>query len=117
LSATTRLAIVSAGSQAGVSNFSEASGWCYLALLVKMAIADNIAPYVNQVYENPMQYSSVEVLDGCIFILVPDLRRFFWLFYHCLGSAAAGRYHNGQFLKHLIFQKALPSSGHAGTFP
>lgn len=30
-------------------------------LFVKMAVADNLAPYVNQIYESPEKYSSVQV--------------------------------------------------------
>ncbi|PBQ31614.1 membrane-bound O-acyltransferase family protein [Sphingobacteriaceae bacterium] len=43
-------------------NFSDGFKLILFGLFVKMAIADNIAPVVNQVYQDPLRYNSLEVL-------------------------------------------------------
>lgn len=43
-------------------NFSNGFRLILFGLFVKMAIADNLAPYINQIYEAPFKYSSPEVL-------------------------------------------------------
>jgi alginate O-acetyltransferase complex protein AlgI len=48
-------------------NFSNGFRLILFGLFVKMAIADNLAPYVNQVYEAPFKYNSVEVLTAVLF--------------------------------------------------
>lgn len=47
-------------------NFSNGFRLILFGLFVKMAIADNLAPYVNQVYEAPFKYNSVEVLTAVL---------------------------------------------------
>lgn len=43
-------------------NFSDGFKLILFGLFIKMAIADNIAPIVNQVYNNPLEHSSLDVL-------------------------------------------------------
>lgn len=43
-------------------NFSDGFKLILFGLFVKMAVADNIAPYVNQIYADPLKYNSYEVL-------------------------------------------------------
>jgi alginate O-acetyltransferase complex protein AlgI len=43
-------------------NFSDGFKLILFGLFIKMTIADNIAPYVNQIYLEPLKYNSVEVL-------------------------------------------------------
>lgn len=43
-------------------NLSNGFKLVLFGLMVKMCIADNAAPYVNQVYEKPLEFSSLEVL-------------------------------------------------------
>ncbi|MDP1802808.1 MAG: MBOAT family O-acyltransferase [Bacteroidota bacterium] len=43
-------------------NFSDGFKLVLFGLFIKMVVADNIAPYVNQVYLDPLKYSSFEVL-------------------------------------------------------
>ncbi len=45
-------------------NFSDAFRLILFGLFVKMAIADNLAPIVNQVYLEPLKYNSYEVLSA-----------------------------------------------------
>ncbi|WP_317899711.1 MBOAT family O-acyltransferase [Aurantibacillus circumpalustris] len=45
-------------------NFSDGFKLVLFGLFVKMVIADNIAPLVNQVYLDPLKYSSYEVLSA-----------------------------------------------------
>jgi alginate O-acetyltransferase complex protein AlgI len=45
-------------------NFSDGFKLVLFGLFVKMAIADNIAPIVNQVYFEPLKYNSYEVLSA-----------------------------------------------------
>jgi D-alanyl-lipoteichoic acid acyltransferase DltB (MBOAT superfamily) len=43
-------------------NFSDGFRLVLFGLFIKMVVADNIAPYVNQIYLDPLKYSSFEVL-------------------------------------------------------
>lgn len=43
-------------------NFADGFRLVLFGLFIKMVVADNIAPYVNQVYLDPLKYSSFEVL-------------------------------------------------------
>ncbi len=43
-------------------NFSDGFKLILFGLFIKMAVADNIAPYVNQIYAEPLKYNSYEVL-------------------------------------------------------
>ncbi len=44
-------------------NFSNGLRLILFGLFIKMTIADNIAPVVNQVYENPSQFNSIDILS------------------------------------------------------
>lgn len=48
-------------------NFAHGFRLILFGLFVKMTIADNLAPIVNLVYENPQAYSSLSVLTAIIF--------------------------------------------------
>jgi len=48
-------------------NFAAGFRLILFGLFVKMAVADNLAPIVNLVYENPQAYSSLSVLIAIIF--------------------------------------------------
>lgn len=48
-------------------NFSDGFRLILFGLFVKMAIADNIAPFVNEVYHDPLKYSSSQVLAAVLF--------------------------------------------------
>lgn len=52
--------------EASYSNFSNGFRMVLFGLFVKMTVADNIAPYVNLIYEQPMQYHSLEVLGAVL---------------------------------------------------
>lgn len=43
-------------------NFSDGFKLILFGLFIKMAVADNIAPYINQIYADPLKYNSSEVL-------------------------------------------------------
>lgn len=43
-------------------NFSEGFRLILFGLFIKMAVADNIAPYVNQIYQDPLKHNGFEVL-------------------------------------------------------
>lgn len=45
-------------------NFSDGFKLILFGLFIKMAIADNIAPFVNEVYLDPMKHHSLEVLQA-----------------------------------------------------
>ena len=45
-------------------NFSDGFKLILFGLVIKMVIADNIAPFVNEVYLDPMQHNSREVLQA-----------------------------------------------------
>ena len=47
-------------------NFANGFRLILFGLFVKMAVADNIAPVVNQVYENPQQFNSVSILSAIL---------------------------------------------------
>jgi alginate O-acetyltransferase complex protein AlgI len=68
-------------------NFSDGFKLVLFGLFVKMTIADNIAPFVNLVYENPMQYSSLEVLMAVFLFSFQIYADFFGYSTIALGSA------------------------------
>jgi alginate O-acetyltransferase complex protein AlgI len=43
-------------------NFSYGFRLILFGLFIKMTVADNLAPYVNQIYANPLKYNSYEVM-------------------------------------------------------
>ncbi|MES2680404.1 MAG: MBOAT family O-acyltransferase [Bacteroidota bacterium] len=56
-------------------------------LFIKMAIADNIAPYVNMIYLDPLKYSSGEVLTAVFLFSFQIYADFFGYSTIALGSA------------------------------
>jgi D-alanyl-lipoteichoic acid acyltransferase DltB (MBOAT superfamily) len=48
-------------------NFAVGFRLVLFGLFIKMAVADNLAPFVNTIYEDPSKYSSIEILMGLIF--------------------------------------------------
>lgn len=69
------------------SNFSEGFRLLLFGLLVKMTIADNIAPYVNQIYLDPLKYSSWQVLNGVFLFSFQIYADFFGYSTIALGCA------------------------------
>lgn len=47
-------------------NFSDGFRLILFGLFVKMAVADNIAPVVNEVYQDPLSFHSLEVLSAVL---------------------------------------------------
>lgn len=68
-------------------NFSDGFKLILFGLFVKMAIADNIAPYVNQIYLEPLKYSSLEVLAGVFLFSFQIYSDFFGYSTIALGCA------------------------------
>lgn len=68
-------------------NFSNGFKLILFGLFVKMTIADNIAPYVNQIYAEPMKYNSLEVLTAVILFSFQIYADFFGYSTIALGSA------------------------------
>ena len=60
--------------------------------IINKAIADNIAPYVNQIYSDPLKYSSLQVLTGVFlfsFQIYADflgIQPLLWVVHVCLAS-------------------------------
>lgn len=69
-------------------NFARGFKLILFGLFVKMAIADNLAPVVNQVYENPAQYSSLSILVGMMFFSFQIYADFYGYSTIAVGSAA-----------------------------
>ena len=68
-------------------NFSNGFRLILFGLLIKMSIADNIAPYVNEIYKQPLKHSSTEVLLGVLFFSFQIYADFFGYSTIALGSA------------------------------
>lgn len=68
-------------------NFSDGFKLILFGLFVKMAIADNIAPFVNQIYAEPLKYNSWEVLTAVILFSFQIYADFFGYSTIALGSA------------------------------
>lgn len=68
-------------------NFSDGFKLVLFGLFIKMTIADNIAPYVNQIYAEPMKYNSFEVLMAVILFSFQIYADFFGYSTIALGSA------------------------------
>ncbi len=49
------------------SNISQGFRLILFGLFIKMVIADNIAGYVDQIYENPIIYNSLSIITGLFF--------------------------------------------------
>jgi alginate O-acetyltransferase complex protein AlgI len=68
-------------------NFSDGFKLILFGLFVKMALADNIAPYVNEIYSNPIKHNSAHVLMGIIFFSFQIYADFFGYSTIAVGSA------------------------------
>ncbi len=68
-------------------NFSDGFRLILFGLFVKMTVADNIAPYVNQVYNNPGLFSSMEVLMAVFLFSFQIYADFYGYSTIALGSA------------------------------
>lgn len=68
-------------------NFQHGFRLILFGLFTKMAIADNIAPYVNSVYENPTGFSSVQVILAVILFAFQIYADFYGYSSIALGSA------------------------------
>lgn len=68
-------------------NFSNGFKLILFGLFVKMTVADNIAPIVNMVYEDPMKYSSSQVLAAVLLFSVQIYADFYGYSTIALGSA------------------------------
>lgn len=68
-------------------NISDGLKLVLFGLFVKMTIADNIAPFVNQIYNDPLKHSSEEVLLGVFMFSFQIYADFFGYSTIALGSA------------------------------
>ncbi|MDO8999414.1 MAG: MBOAT family O-acyltransferase [Bacteroidota bacterium] len=68
-------------------NFSDGFKLILFGLFIKMAVADNIAPYVNQIYLDPLKYSSSQVLLSVFLFSFQIYADFFGYSTIALGSA------------------------------
>ncbi len=68
-------------------NFSDGFKLILFGLFVKMAVADNIAPYVNQIYAEPLKYNSLQVLLSVFLFSFQIYADFFGYSTIALGSA------------------------------
>ena len=68
-------------------NFSAGFRLILFGLMVKMTIADNIAPFVNEVYANPLQHSSLKVFGAIVLFSFQIYADFYGYSTIALGSA------------------------------
>lgn len=68
-------------------NFAHGFRLVLFGLFIKMAVADNIAPYVNQVYNDPMFYGSSQILYAVLLFSIQIYADFFGYSTIALGSA------------------------------
>ncbi len=68
-------------------NLSNGFKLVLFGLMVKMCIADNAAPFVNQVYEKPLEFSSMEVLAAVFLFSFQIYADFFGYSTIALGCA------------------------------
>ena len=68
-------------------NFSDGFKLILFGLFIKMAVADNIAPYVNQIYADPLKYSASQVLLSVFLFSFQIYADFFGYSTIALGSA------------------------------
>jgi D-alanyl-lipoteichoic acid acyltransferase DltB (MBOAT superfamily) len=69
------------------SNFSDGFRLILFGLFVKMTVADNAAPFVNQYYEDPTRYSSIQGLLAVFLFSIQIYADFFGYSTIALGSA------------------------------
>ncbi len=97
-------------------NFNSGLGRVLWGFFKKVAIADSLAPFVDQCWADPSKFSSSHLMVGVVFIrsrsiVISRAIRISRLAWHVLWVTVSLRT-----LKPLIFRKALVSSGHAGIF-
>jgi D-alanyl-lipoteichoic acid acyltransferase DltB (MBOAT superfamily) len=68
-------------------NFSNGFKLILFGLFVKMAVADNIAPIVNEVYQAPLQHSSLQVLAAIVLFSFQIYADFYGYSTIAVGSA------------------------------
>ncbi|MBA2611946.1 MAG: MBOAT family protein [Bacteroidetes bacterium] len=68
-------------------NFADGFRLILFGLFIKMAVADNIAPYVNQIYAEPLKYNSLRILSGMFLFSFQIYADFFGYSTIALGSA------------------------------
>ncbi|HRH11908.1 MAG TPA: MBOAT family O-acyltransferase, partial [Bacteroidia bacterium] len=68
-------------------NFSDGFKLILFGLFIKMTVADNIAPFVNQVYNDPMKHSSSQILGAVFLFSIQIYADFFGYSTIALGSA------------------------------
>lgn len=68
-------------------NFSDGFKLILFGLFIKMTVADNIAPFVNQVYNDPSQHSSGQILGAVFLFSIQIYADFFGYSTIALGSA------------------------------
>ncbi len=68
-------------------NFSDGFKLILFGLFVKMVVADNIAPFVNQIYADPLKYSSLRVIGAVLLFSIQIYADFFGYSTIALGSA------------------------------
>lgn len=68
-------------------NFVSGFRLILFGLFLKMVIADNIAPFINQIYDDPLKHSSIEVLASVFLFSFQIYADFFGYSTIALGSA------------------------------
>ncbi|MCE3260212.1 MAG: rane bound O-acyl transferase family protein, partial [Bacteroidetes bacterium] len=68
-------------------NFSQGFRLILFGLFIKMAVADNIAPFVNQIYEDPMKFNALQVVGAVFLFSFQIYADFFGYSTIALGSA------------------------------
>lgn len=68
-------------------NFSSGFRLILFGLFIKMAIADNVAPIVNQVYENPSSFNSLEIFIAILLFSIQIYADFYGYSTIAIGAA------------------------------
>ncbi len=68
-------------------NFSHGFRLILFGLFIKMAVADNLAPVVNAIYANPMQYNSWQIITAILFFSFQIYADFFGYSTIAIGTA------------------------------
>lgn len=68
-------------------NFSDGFKLILFGLFIKMTVADNIAPFVNQVYNDPSKHNSSQILGAVFLFSIQIYADFFGYSTIALGSA------------------------------
>ncbi len=68
-------------------NFANGFRLILFGLFIKMTIADNIAPIVNQIYDNPSQYNSFTIFNAILLFSIQIYADFFGYSTIAIGTA------------------------------